>query len=112
MADIKHVGVLGMKWGVRKRGPASQDHVRTREIRQKHLSEMSNEEIRTVVNRLQLERAYKDVDWDNMSRGQKIAQKILTKVGGVLVNSYVKQKAGANYASYQAFANAVKNKGG
>lgn len=111
MNDLKHIGVLGMKWGVRKRGPASSDHVRSREIRKKHLSEMSNEEIRTVVNRLQLERAYKDVDYDTMSRGQKMVKQLMTKIGGFLINSYVRQKAGPDFSGYEAFAQAVRNKG-
>lgn len=112
MTNLKHVGVLGMKWGVRKRGPASSDHTTSREIRRKHLSEMSNDEIRKVVTRLQLERAYKDVDYDTMSRGQKLVKKIVTGIGGVLVSTYVKQKAGPNFAAYQTFANAIRNKGG
>lgn len=108
MGQLYHVGVLGMKWGVRKRGPASQDHIRSREIRKKHLSEMSNDEIRAVVNRLQLERAYKDVDYDTMSRGQKIVQKLVTRVGGFLVSAYVRKKAGPTFSSYQTFADAIR----
>jgi hypothetical protein len=112
MKYLKHVGVLGMKWGVRKRGPAHSDHSKTREIRTKHLSELSNEEIRTAVTRMHLERQFKDLSFDTMSRGQKAVQSLLTRFGGMAINSYVKQKAGANYAAYQAFADAVKPKGG
>lgn len=107
---LQHVGVLGMHWGVRKRGPTSADHTRTRDIRTKHVSELSNDEIRTAVSRMHLERQYKDLSFDTMSRGQKLVQSMVTKYGSLLVNTYVKQKAGAEFSGYQAFADAIKNR--
>ena len=107
---IEHVGIVGMRWGVRKRGPAHSDHTRTRDIRSKHVTELSNEEIRTAVTRMHLERQYKDLSFDTMSRGQKAVNNMISKVGGLLVNTYVKQKAGDDYAGYQAFASAFKQK--
>lgn len=58
--ELYHYGVLGMRWGVRKRS-ASQDSSKVKEIRKKRISEMSNQELRDVNNRLQLERQYKDL---------------------------------------------------
>lgn len=107
---ISHVGVLGMKWGIRKRGPASSDHTKAREIKKKHVSELSNDELRTAINRLQLEKQYKDITSASASKGQRFVSEILQRVGAQLVNNYVRQRAGPGYSGYEAVAEALRNK--
>lgn len=78
---LYHYGVMGMHWGVRKdqpgvtsrrkNHPPSADHMRTKELRKKKLSEMSNDELQVVIRRLQLERQYKDLTPGVLKRGKQ-----------------------------------------
>lgn len=112
MADLKHFGILGMKWGIRRRGPASREHTEAREIRKKHVSELSNDEIRKAVSRMQLEKQFNDLSSASTKRGGGILRGILSRVGAQLVNNYVRQQAGPSYEGYNAFAQEVKKRAG
>ena len=58
--ELKHYGVLGMKWGVRKaRSETHSDYKKAHS--KKKVSEMSDQELRERNNRLQMERQYKDL---------------------------------------------------
>lgn len=60
--ELYHYGVLGMKWGRRKKNyNNSHDSAKVQKIRKKSINQMSNQELRDVNNRLQLERQYKDL---------------------------------------------------
>ena len=59
--ELKHFGVLGMRWGRRNaRSPSnySPEHIKSRQISKKKVSEMSNEELKILNTRRQLERQY------------------------------------------------------
>lgn len=59
---LSHYGVKGMKWGRRKAKEApSEDYVRTKNLRKKSLNSLSNDELRKLNERLQLERSYRDL---------------------------------------------------
>lgn len=62
--ELKHTGVLGMKWGVRRKGPSknSADHDTLKKIRTKKLSDMSDEEIKAAVKRIRLIGQYKNAN--------------------------------------------------
>lgn len=109
MSDLKHVGVLGMHWGIRRRGPAASEHTRATELKKKHVSELTNDELKTAINRLQLEKQFKDITTASTGRGSTILKGILLKVGAQAVNSYVASKNGDS-SSYEYFAKAVRNK--
>lgn len=111
MPSLKHVGVLGMHWGIRRRGPATQEHTVAKELKKKHVSELTNEQLKTAITRLSLEKQFTEISAGTKSRGSGILKGILLKVGAQAVNSYVASKNGDS-SSYQFFADAVRAKAG
>ena len=55
----------------------SEDHLRTALLKKKKISEMSNDEIRKLSERMQLEKQYKDVSNAQVSEGQKAVKEVL-----------------------------------
>lgn len=89
---LAHYGVKGMKWGVRKdrvkkgrkaKRQASDQHIESRRIKQKKLSEMSNDEIATLNRRLQLERQYLQLNPNLYRQGRSHLSDALTLVDTV-----------------------------
>lgn len=95
--DLRHYGILGMRWGRRRatsvsRGAPSDDHARAASIGKKHISEMSNDEIKELAARLELEKKYRNLTKKELNEGQKAVKEVLTNTGkmalsGVLVTS-------------------------
>ena len=77
---LVHYGILGMKWGIR-RTPAqlSRDRRASKKSsgEKKNVKEMSDDELRRTVNRLQLERQYSQLSSGNVSKGREYVQKII-----------------------------------
>lgn len=98
---LKHFGILGMRWGVRRgRGnqsntkapkrASSEDHIRKKELKKKKLHELSNSELRSFNDRMQLERQYKDLKKSDVSSGSKFARELLRDLGKDLIKGYLK----------------------
>ena len=103
--ELIHYGVLGMKWGVRKARKSSnpsEDSKTASKIKQKNLDEMSNQDLRTLNTRLQLEQQYKQLN-KKKSKGK---QAVTTFIKGAATLS----AATAAYATYRRLANQALNK--
>ena len=98
--ELKHVGVLGMKWGVRrKRTPDSADHTVSRQLKKKKVSQLTNQELKTLTTRLQLEKQMKDLSASQVSRGQKILNSILGNVAKKVARQYAASQGYQNIAN-------------
>lgn len=93
--ELVHHGIKGMKWGVRRteaqlaraRGNTKSDEKtsststkKAESTKRKKMSEMSDEELRRVVNRLQLEQQYRNLNPEKVSAGKKFANKVVKDI--------------------------------
>jgi len=93
---LKHFGILGMKWGVRRVNPSG-DRVAVDALRKKNKKELSNAELEKAIKRLRLEKEYESLNKKTLSDGQKIwkdafseiakqqAKEFITGVGAKIV---------------------------
>lgn len=92
--SMYHFGILGMKWGVRRKSGksgrvTSEEHNKAQGLKKKHISEMSNDELRQLNTRLQLERSYKDLSKKEISGGKKFVADVLQQSGKQLASKYL-----------------------
>lgn len=113
MSDaIAHYGVKGMKWGVRKQRPTSSGKRKGKtnaqriyeritkkkespakpkpavSSRKKRASEMSDEELRSVINRMQMERTYAQLTSKEVSKGRKFVNDVLYNSAKATATTY------------------------
>ena len=96
---LQHYGVLGMKWGHRKARSTSSSNKKPKSTRNTTTSkpkpkptqrELSDEELRAVINRMRLEREYADLQYRSSSRAK--VENVVKVVGtaALLTTSVVK----------------------
>lgn len=95
--ELYHYGVLGMKWGRRKdrRGssgkirksstPVHEDYVRAHS--KKSIKSMSDAELRSRINRLQMEKQYTDLSNATPTKKGKIYAKKVLKTAGTVASA-------------------------
>ncbi len=107
--QLYHWGILGMKWGVRrfqnedgsrtaagKRREAalakekSEDYVTSRTNREKGPESLSNEELKKLNERLQLETTYKNLTVEKMEKAESFVGKALKKAAGEALSDVAK----------------------
>lgn len=118
--ELIHYGVKGMRWGVRKARPTSGTRKkasgtsRLRKMVQKRkrqkaaaakakaapqekksnpLSSMSDEELRRKLNRLQMEKQYRELTAPQLSAGRKFANEVLRSSAKNVATKYVTEFA-------------------
>ena len=101
--ELYHFGIKGMRWGVRryqnpdgsltnagkkrlKKGHASNEEndssnkSNTKSSSTKTVKDMSDDELRQAINRLQLEQQYKNLSPKNVSKGKKFVDTVTNDV--------------------------------
>lgn len=78
---LAHYGVLGMKWGVRRRTPSA-DSAHVKAIRKKKIKEMSNQDLKDANNRLQLEDQYRGLS-KKTSAGKRAVTAFVATAGTI-----------------------------
>lgn len=81
--ELFHYGILGMKWGVRNE--KSQAAFKRRKVnsskRRAKTSNMSDAELRSTINRLNMDLQYRNLTGDYKTKGKDAVGKILGEVG-------------------------------
>lgn len=96
--ELYHYGIPGMKWGRRKAKYASEDHKRAHS--KKKTRDMSDDELRKRINRLQMEDQYKKLSKPKSAAVKKILTGVLIGSATAVATTYVTKymKSGAGYA--------------
>lgn len=75
---LAHHGVKGQKWGVRrKRGAPSSDVQNHSTNKKKHVSELSDKELQTLVNRMNMQQQHSRLNPSKIEKGHKAVKTIL-----------------------------------
>ena len=81
---LEHHGVKGQKWGIRnarsrvsKSRPQSSDSKKIAKLRKKHPSQLTNKQLRSVQERSNLERSFKQANPKKIEKGHALAKSIL-----------------------------------
>jgi ribulose 1,5-bisphosphate synthetase/thiazole synthase len=101
--ELKHYGILGMRWGVRRKrqGPDSEDSVRARAHLKKNVNEMSNKELREANERIRLEQEHK-----NLTKNASVGKKV---IAGIVVAGTTLAAINTLYQQSAKFGNNAKN---
>jgi hypothetical protein len=79
---LEHYGVKGMQWGVRRtRAQLSEDASRARQLKKRSVSSLSNQELKIVNERRNLEQNYTRLNPGVVRRGEMHAKGVIAAVG-------------------------------
>jgi hypothetical protein len=96
MSELKHVGVLGMKWGKRKQQSQtikSSDRENFEKLKHVPIESLTNEQIRVLTDRIRLEKQYKEVTKKQLNPGLKFVRDTLLSIGKKQLEIYIRDQA-------------------
>lgn len=99
---LQHYGVLGMKWGVRRKRKAAAHDDYSRAHSGKSVRSMSDKELRDTNNRLQMERQYQTLT-QKTSIGKKAVKAFIGTAGTIVA-------AEAAYKTYKRLGDGAIDK--
>jgi RimJ/RimL family protein N-acetyltransferase len=114
--ELRHYGVPGMKWGQRRAAGSSvrtsTDRKAVDTIRKKPVPSLTNKQLKTANNRLQLEKSYADLTKqqnaiDKINKGNAAAKSVLS-VGGTAIAAYTMAQSPAAKAAVKVGVKFVK----
>lgn len=92
---LYHHGIKGMKWGIRKSrkknssfrsrrtSKYSSDYNETRKLRRKSSKKLSNEELKKLNKRMELEQNYNRLSTSSVNRGINVAKRVVATAGTI-----------------------------
>lgn len=89
--SLEHYGVKGMKWG--KRRAAKKEAAAEAESTRQKVKNMSDDELRSAINRIKMEKEFAALTTKQVNVGQKVVGNILLDVGKTLAKEYVTAQA-------------------
>ena len=109
VGQLYHYGIMGQKWGLRRyqkpdgtrtaegkkrdgieKVKPSEDHIKSRESKSKSPEGLSNDELRKLNERLQLEAAYKNLTTEKIQKSESFVKKALKDAGGQALTEFSK----------------------
>lgn len=107
-AILQHHGILGMKWGIR-RTPEQLARAGGKNSKTKideDIQQMSDSELRSRINRLQMEKQYKQLTSREVSIGKKFVKDVLTNAAKQTATDYTSRymKKGIDMAIKKAMS--------
>lgn len=88
-ALLQHHGILGMKWGVLRTPEQLARASGKKTSSDDEVKKMSDSELRSKINRLQMEKQYKHLTSSEISVGRKFVQDVLTNSAKQTATNYV-----------------------
>lgn len=86
--QLKHYGVLGMKWGVRRKSKKSVETSSSSSSKSRSVRDLSDAELRQIINRHQMEKQYAQITAKEKSAGVKFVSDVLTNAAKQTATSY------------------------
>lgn len=84
--ELAHYGKLGMKWGRRKKRDSSES---SSAPAKPSVKSMSDEELKSAINRLKLEKEYATLTAPQVSAGKKIVMDLLKDIGKQQAKTFI-----------------------